>query len=212
MNGRVNHILYQLYRHRFLGWSLLRWLVLVLILYAAGAFLRFLPGGLAVGVAILALVIVGGVLFMWARRRLFVRFRSGRRVVPASPAEPGSPVPAHVTGILQVGQRHQLVVHAPGHVEAFRNGEKAISALVRPSRFLGVGALPVQNEGMWYAFVARASTYTVEVGDLLVNGSAWPALRIRVLEEERGKRTLYLAFASDEELAQAYVFFSKDAL
>ncbi len=208
MNGRISHLLYQLHRHEVLGWSLLRWLALLLIVYAGGAIIHFLPGGRAGATGALVLLLILAFSFVHARRRLFVHFRSGRTIAPSSPAPAGTPIPARVTGVLQVGERHQLVVHAPGHVERFRNNERAISVLVRPSRFLGIGALPARNEGMWYAFVAKQASCVVEVGDLLVQGRSWPALRVVVSKAEEGKRTLYLAFTSDEHLAQVYMLFA----
>lgn len=201
------YTLYQLHRHRILGWSLLRWLLSLLILYALLAAAHLAPGrvagsGAALGMALLT---TGG--FLWARRRLFVRFRPRdsplhNKDAYHAPAV-GERVPLYVTGLLSVGGKQQIVVHAPGHLEHFRSGERAISALVRPSRHFGVATLPASCEGMWYAFIPSNSVEGVEVGDLKVRGKVWPALRVR-FRDEQGARTLYLAFSLARERARAY--------
>ena len=207
----MNHIVYQLHRHRFAGWSLLRWLVSLLLLAALLAALRLLPGGwVSSGVALMAALALV-VLYLRARRRLFVRFRPAAR--PSSPREgnvppllPGEQIPVRVTGVLTVGNREQVLVHAPGYLERFRNGEIAIAALVPPSRFLGLGALPPKQEGMWYAFVDPGRVRHVDAGEVVVRGARLRALSVAY---ETGHHTarVYLAFEREEDLRRALAAF-----
>lgn len=208
----MNHILYQLYRHRWLGWSLLRWSVVILFLYALLATLHVAPGGRVGGGLALVLMVLLAFLSLWARRRLFVRFKvEPRLLASAHPMpqglQPGEKIPVHVTGRLSTGQREQVVVHAPGYLEQFRSGEKAISALVRPSRYLVLGALPPTYEGMWYAFIAPESVQSVDVGHLFVQGKRYQALKLLVRDAQRSQ-VLYLAFLDEQDLLRALRIFA----
>ena len=207
------HILYQLHHHRFLGWSLLRWGVLLLLLYALTAWFAWVPGGRVGAAAALVLIVVLLLMFEVARRRCFVRFHPLPRAAVALPDDvvplsPGEKIPARVTGLVAVGKREQIVVHAPGYLERFRSGEKAISALVNPSRFLGVGALPPQYEGLWYMFIKPGSVKTMDVGHVVVQGERCWTLRITLHDASRS-RPFYLSFARAEDLQRALAAFER---
>lgn len=208
MFSTVSHILYQLHRHRFLGWSLLRWLFLALGVYALLAGIPLAPGGRAGSAVVLGLMFLVVVLFLWARRTHFVRFRVTEKAGPAGesralPPAPGEKIPIHVSGLVSVGKREQVVVDAPGHLECFRNGERAIVALVNPSRYLFLGALPAEQAGMWYAFIGPGRVLTVQVGEVATRGRRRPGLRVTFRENER-TRVLYLGVADPGDLWRVY--------
>ncbi len=201
--SRAYAVLHQLHRHRFAGWSLLRWLFLTLALITGAGLLIRSP---LVSAAAAALMVVVAVLFLWARRTHFVRFTPwSERPTPEHefpPLRPGERLPLYVTGRLSVGERAQVVVHRDGYMEVFRSGEVALVAWVRPSRYLGVGALPRDAEGMWYAFLPGPADLDVQPGTLHVSGQRWPALRVRIPQEKRVE-TLFLAFASEAAWGRA---------
>ncbi len=205
------YALYQLHRHHFLGWPLLRWLILLLVIFGLLAAVHLLPGGSAASAITLSTALLLYASFVRARRRLFVRFHPEReaRTAPETARDlpTGATIPLYVTGLLSVGKREQIVVHAPGSLEQFRSGERAISALVRPSRLLFVGALPARCEGMWYTFVRPDGVEAVESGSMDVKGRRWPALCVRFRDEARSY-TLYLAFSHTDDQARAYALFT----
>ncbi len=204
MVSTVSHTLYQLHRHRFLGWSLLRWLLLVLGLYALLAAVPLVPGGRIGGAVAAGLMALVGALFLRARRTHFVHFRVTEEAKPEdetralSPA-PGEKIPIRVSGPVSVGKREQVVVDAPGHLECFRSGERAIVVLVNPSRYLLLGALPAEQVGMWYAFIGPGKVLAAQVGEVAARGRRRPGLRVTFREEER-TRVLYLGFADSGDL------------
>ncbi len=201
--SRAYAVLHQLHRHRFVGWSLLRWFFLALALVAGAGLLIRSP---LVSAAAIALMVVTVALFLWARRTHFVRFTPGSgHPGPGhepAPLRPGERLPLYVTGRLAVGERAQVVVHREGYMEVFRSGEVALVAWVRPSRYLGVGVLPRDAEGMWYAFFPGPADLDVQPGTLHVRGQRWPALRVRIPQEKRVE-TLFLAFASEAAWSRA---------
>lgn len=199
---QLYHWLYQLQRHRLAGWTLIRWAIFLLWFLALLAVIHVLPGGLwGAGIwATLSLLL--GATLVWARRHLFVHFKEEPPPTsppPASSLSPEMRVPLRVSGPLEVGEKRRTFVDLPAHFETFASQEKVVAGLVLPSRYLGLGTLPIQEEGMWYQFIPAGSLESLQLGRLHVAGRVQQALRVTFRREGR-RETLFLAFEEEHDL------------
>ena len=149
MRSRLFYTLYQWQRHRVLGWTLTRWLFLILLLLAFLTATGVLPGRR-----------IGALLWV---------------------------------SLALVGEQTQMVVDVSGYVERFANGEWVVAAVIPPSRYAIVGALPWRFEGMWYRFLHPRGIIERRVGWLQVRGGREMALEIRYRTPKGRAESLYLS-------------------
>jgi hypothetical protein len=156
--GAVLKFVYRLRRHRWLGWSLARWLGLLLLVGAVAALIQEWPqprlaGLLAVG--LLAYVLLLG----WAARKEFLHFipdadagGEPRSRNTASPLGRGQKVPLRASGFFAVEGNEQRFVDLGADFETTGTREHMVLARVHPSRFLLFCTWPKSELGWWYVF------------------------------------------------------------
>lgn len=205
--SRIGYTLYQWQRHRLAGWPLSRWAMFVLGVLGLLALVVW-PRAAPLAILMWGLAVAGGVLMRWAHPITFVRFSAQppdqlQTLGTRAPLLPGETLSLFVTGEVRVGDRSHFVFHAPGFVEAFRNGESVVAALSLPSRYAGVAVLPPEYEGMGYVFLPAKELLEVTPGEMHVNGRRWPALRVTARMPE-GRRVLHLACNSQDDLRRLW--------
>ncbi len=197
MRSRLFYTLYQWQRHRVLGWTLTRWLFLILLLLAFLTATGVLPGRRIGALLWVSLALVGWGLLTWAHKRAFITFSEEKGSTPPVAQGKGFPVgrqhPVRVTGRVEVGEQTQMVVDVSGYVERFANGEWVVAAVIPPSRYAIVGALPWRFEGMWYRFLHPRGIIERRVGWLQVRGGREMALEIRYRTPKGRAESLYLS-------------------
>ena len=217
--------LYKLYRHRWNGMPMSRWVIAVLGILALVAWRGWLPvdprwdlwvSGAALGAAILFAGII-----VAARRRNFIAFH----LHPDPPGEPvpltpGDKLPVHASGRFGVENRYRPFTWLQGFYRTFATREHAIICLVPSSRFLLLGRWPETETGMWYIFVQPDTIHRVRFGEVRFGRTSAPGVAIDYTLHipKRGRfrparnlsETAYLACDSAADAARIYTDLRQD--
>jgi hypothetical protein len=207
LRGRLNAFLYRTQQAGFLGFSLAGWLKNVPLLLLLLAWLLEWPTAVLVGLLLPAVLI--RLLYVSAERSGFVTFVPDGQVLPAANVERPPDyrkIKVHATGIFAVHEREVYLLQRPADYWRMPLGEHAVMVEERPGRFL-------------YQFFRSDTVQRVRPGHVLFGSQPQLALAIDFISdwgpagatpgkayyvggdaELAGvKRTLYLAFAGEEE-------------
>jgi len=214
--GLIFQLAYRLRRHFCMGWSLARWLGILIGVASVWSLARWWPR-LEPALA-LAGLFVGFCLFLgWASRRGFVDFRA----LPPGEALGGWPqplplrveemVPVRTSGWFTVEGRNQYYASVESDYETVETGEHIILGRVYPSRFLLAGHWPDHEVGWWYVFFEPAMIQELSVGRL--GFGLYPSLALRVVYSADGqhRQTIYLAFQDLGSLKRVWTDLLKGA-
>jgi len=165
------------------------------------------PGVLMFSVLFLAHVVSGQLL----KRRDYVTFDTAPlpRLSPA-PIEGDTSLPVYVTGNLSVEGRAQRFTFLPGFYKTFATREHALLCHARPRQLYRILQWPLDEVGMWYAFIEPQVIRRIEWGKIAFTPHAMPAIAIeyevmKVTEgrlsgkktETRSVETMYVASADE---------------
>lgn len=203
-------LLHNLERFRFVGITLYRWSLLLLVVGAALAWFGFLPGETALAIALLVVVLALVLSQAWARRRFYAHFMPATTPSPPapSPLAPSDKVAIWATGLFAVDERLAAFSHLPGFYRSYPNREHAILARKTPSRFLGLTDADPDFLGMWYVFISPAALTGVQQGTIYFGRTSRPALRLAYARKNKKKQQIdalaYLGFDTEGELQRVW--------
>jgi hypothetical protein len=172
----------------------------LLILIGGLSAMGWMPGGWwATAVAGVVFCCLSGVV-LWARHAAYIEF-SVQDVVPATtpaPLQPHDKIAVRATGRFEVEGRRQFFLDLQAYFRTFATRERAVFAIVPPSRFLGIGTWPPHELGMWYYFFLPKHVLGVRPGMIVTRHGPRPALRVTCQSLKKAE-DLYLTFESDED-------------
>ncbi|MBX7233780.1 MAG: hypothetical protein K1X65_05300 [Caldilineales bacterium] len=203
------YILHGLGRHRLLGATLSRWLLVVLFLGAGLAWIGWIPGGVALAglLAAAAILLIAGQ--NRAQKRFYVSFSPEAAAAPTpSPLPPADKLPTLATGLFAVDERTAAFTNLAAFYRTYPTREHAILARKTPTRFLGLGEADPTLVGMWYIFVAPAALTGVQAGTIGFGRSQRPGLRIDYVRKNKKDQPVvasaYLGFEDASERERAW--------
>lgn len=219
ISGLLLRFAYRLRRHFWLGWSLSRWLGLLLIVLALVGLRWAWPElWLAAGFGLAWLVYV--LLLGWAVRQKYLRFRplaDGAAWLRQTPESPPlgklEMIPAGASGLFNVEGQSQYYVDLDADFETTGTREHIVLARAHPSRFM-LATWPSHELGWWYLFVPPATIHSVCLGHL--HHGARPRLGLRLVyahkkEKEERLESVYLTFADAVALRRVWEDLVLDA-
>lgn len=185
--GKLYWLSYQVNRHHWMGAPLDRWAAVGLVMLAGLFAIRWLPGG-AVGVALCALLLAALLLLRrLAARRYFQVFvaegEPARRRPAAAMLDPADKLLLRATGGFEVEGRNRDFTELLAYFRSFETREHAVMAICPPSSFVGIGAWPGHEIGMWYMFFKNTEIQRIVPGQVEFGRANRPALRIDVRRE-----------------------------
>ena len=151
---------YRLQRHTRFGWSLARWLGLLLLVIAGWALFRWWPfawqAALLIGLFASYLLVLA-----WAARSGYVRF-TPHPILEGTPGDlpplrPEELVRVRASGWFTVMDQEQYFVDVEAKFETVATREHIIMGQIVPTRFLLVGRWPGRDTGWWYIFFQPAT-------------------------------------------------------
>ena len=211
--GLIFQAAYRLRRHFWLGWSLARWLGVLILLAGLLALLRrWDRPGYALGLAGLLLVYV--CLLLWAERKGYAHFQSCETAGPqaaVAPLPPEERVPVRASGWFSVEGKRQYYVDLAADLETARTREHIVLGRVQPSRFLLLGSWPEHEVGWWYIFVQPAAIRQVQWGHLYFGAVPRPALQVVYVLEEETQHCVFLTSEREAVLHRVWADLLLDA-
>lgn len=201
---------YRLRRHLWLGWSLARWLGLLILAASLAAIVHGWPHpwpAIPLGLLFLAYLI----LLAWAGRKGYVHFSpethpgdlfQNRGSPP--PVRTDQMVPVRATGWFTVEGRDQYYVDVEADFETVGTREHIVLGRIHRSRFLLLGRWPGEELGWWYIFFQPAMIRRVAVGHLLCGPHPCLALQVVYEPDQETQQTVYLAFDEATILHQVW--------
>jgi len=212
--GIVLQLVYRLRRHFWGGWSMGRWLGVLLLLTVAGVLVRSRmadwPLAAALGVLFMA---YSGILY-WARRQRYVQFRS-KALLDDPPPPAGLDmtglIPIRASGWFTVEGKRQYYVDLDADYQTVPSREHIILARVYPSRFLLLGRWPEREIGWWYIFFEPAMVRRMQVGHLHFGARPRPAVQLTYGPEVKTQETVQVTFDSLTALKQVWADLVVDA-
>lgn len=207
--GRYFRVLYKLRHHVWINIPLNTWLVLLLLVLAPLFYFDVLPGGSALAIFVLALIMVLYLSQWWANSRLYVLFEAAE-----SANESGSPtvlgprdkVLLRASGVFAVEGEEKRFTDLLAYYRTFETREHAVMARQTPTRFLGLGRSRPEVLGMWYIFFIPENLNAVTPGRLYFGSTPHPALRldyVRLTPKDKTKDSIvYLSFETARSMQQ----------
>jgi len=207
--GRYFRLLYKLRHHVWINIPLNTWLVLLLLVLAPLFYFDVLPGGSALAIFVLALIMVLYLSQWWANSRLYVLFEAAE-----SANEAGSPtvlesrdkVLLRASGVFAVEGEEKRFTDLLAYYRTFETREHAVMARQTPTRFLGLGRSRPETLGMWYIFFIPDNLNAVTPGRLYFGSAPHPALRldyVRLTPKDKKKDSIvYLSFETERSMQQ----------
>ncbi len=201
--SRCAGVLYNLKRHRFIGWPLLRWLRLVTL--AIGIYLVLARVSVWLAATAFALLALSLLLELLLERASYVEFAPSQVPLPR-PARmfPEEKVGLRATGHFGVEGKWKTFVDLEAYFRTFNSREHAIMAWVPPSRYMAIGRWPRDELGLWYIFFTHDQILEITPGIVGFSGSRGHGLRIRYVEPAEGKKksaesTVFLSFSTEQD-------------
>ncbi len=186
--GSYLRFLHNLAHHRLFGATLHRWLAILLPLIAVLAWFDLLPGGSALTLSLVALVIALVYSQIWAKRNFFVHFAPAPPLElnnDAPPLTPSDKIATRATGIFAVDDQQAPFTNLPAFYRTYATREHAILARKTPTRFLGLTEADPRLLGMWYIFITPAVLRSVQSGLLYSGSPPHPALRLSYIRPNK---------------------------
>ncbi len=209
LTGLVYQFAYRLQRHTCFGWSLARWLGLLLFAVAGWALFRWWP--IAWQSALLIALFLGYLLILArAARAGYVHFSPGRRPDGSGeqeelpPLRPEEPVPVRASGWFTVMDQERYFVDVEAAVETVTTREHIVMGRIRPTRFMLLGRWPASDAGWWYIFFQPATIQEIHFGRLTSGTRTRPALRILYAPDADSHRVIYFAFDDPTALRRVW--------
>jgi hypothetical protein len=216
-SGITLQLAYHLRRHFWLGWSLARWLGLLLVVAIIWALLPWQAAPWPAAVpAVLFLIYV--LVQTWASRQRFVRFKAipgldnphSDRPSP-QPLGVQEMVPVRASGWFTVEGQDQYYIDLEADYETVGTREHIVLGRVRPSRFLLLGRWPSLELGWWYIFFQPGMIRDMCLGHLHFGARPYLALRVIYAPVEETRQTVYLTFADPMALRRVWDDLRLDA-
>jgi hypothetical protein len=197
--GILMQLAYRLHRHFIGGWSVARWLGMLLFL--AGVALLAVRRSITWEVILVTALFLGYVgILAWAGSKGYIHFRASvdaealvRHAPPGPPFYPEERVPVRASGLFTVEGRDQAYVDLDADYESVDSREHIILARVHPSRFLLLGTWPDYELGWWYIFFQPAILRQIRAGHLHFGRRPRLALKILYMADEETRQVIYLA-------------------
>jgi len=192
IEGLIYLTLYRLHRHYFLGWTLVRWLVILSFALPILLFTGIIPGGIPMRV-------IGGsfslsVLFLiWRTRRFgFHRFIAAENhpfdKITADALPFSKKIPIRVSGVFAVGKNRQNFVDEPAFYQTFETRERVL--------MLKISQSPNKNVGWWYNFFTPAQVQAINYGILKFGLQPRPALQL-IVKPDGSEKVISFIIATD---------------
>jgi hypothetical protein len=215
--GVTLQVAYRLRRHFWLGWSLARWLGMVLA--GAGLVVLFRYWFRPWSVALVAGALLCYLLFLvWAGRRGYIHFEASPDAQSLFPDAPAAPalgkeelLPVRASGWFTVEGKSQYYVDLEADFETVGTREHIILARVYPSRFLLLGGWPPQEIGWWYAFFQPTMIQQLAAGRLHFGARARLALQVVYLAHDQRPQMVHLTFENALALRRVWDDLLRDA-
>jgi hypothetical protein len=217
VTGIILQLAYRLSRHLWLGWTLARWIGLLIFGLGLWALVHWWPDPWPAVVAGFVFLVYVGILY-WARRTGYVRYtrlpdeeRHLKEQDAPPPLHKEELVPARVSGWLTVEGQNQYFVDVESDFETVGTREHIVLARVHPSRFLLLGKWPWEELGWWYFFVQPSMIRKVDIGELVAGPQPQRVLRIVYAPDTDTEGTVYLFTDDIESLRRIWDDLLKDA-
>jgi hypothetical protein len=215
--GIVLQLAYRLSRHFWLGWTLARWLGLLILGLGVWALIRLWPNPWpSIAAGILLLFYVG--ILVWARRTGYLHYsrlpaieRQIKELKAPPPLGQEELLPARASGWFSVESKNQYFVDADADFETVGTREHIVLGRVHPSRFLQLGSWPRDEIGWWYVFIQPKMIRKVDVGRLTAGCEPQRALRIVYAPDTETEMTIYLVTHDPTSLRRIWDDLLKDA-
>ena len=215
--GVILRASYRLRHHLWLGWSLARWVAILLVGLAVAALVYWWPSPWPA--TLLALLFLGYLLVLvWATRQGYLCFEplpEGAAVLQnpavARPLDKEEKVPVRASGWFTVQEKVQYYVDLEADFETVGTREHIVLGRVHPSRFLLVGRWPSEDWGWWYIFFEPHMIRTMTVGHLCHGPNPELAIRITYELDPETQQTAYLGSDSTSALQQIWEDLLLDA-
>lgn len=198
--GLVFKLAYRLRRHFWLGWTLARWLGLVVILVLLYQLIRWRSLSWQV-ILVAGLLLAYGLVLIWASRQGYVRFEAlpdaGNPLETEAPDPPlgvQEMIPARASGWFSVEGETQYFLDVEADFETVGTREHIVLGRVHPSRFLLFGQWPGYELGWWYMFVQPAMIQELSLGRLHFGARPQLVIRLVYAPDAETQETAYLAF------------------
>jgi hypothetical protein len=212
LTGVVLQTAYRLRRHFWLGWSLARWLGVLLVSTALVTLIRWSHPWPALVLGGLFLVVV--LILGWADRQRYVQFRavSAAQVVHSEPPLRAEElIPIRASGLFTVEGKAQYYVDLEADFETVETREHIVLGRVHPSHFLGLGQWPDWELGWWYIFFQPAMIRKMTRGHLSFGHRSRPAVQVVYAPDEKTQQVIYLAFGDTAALGRVWDDLLQDA-
>ncbi len=216
LKGLIHKTTYRLSRHLVFGWTLLRWLVLLLLIAPILSLAKILfrwpawgwPGLGSAGLFSVILFLV-----VWqSKRRGYLHFR-----VAPSPLLPPDKLPVlkkvslRASGNFKVKGATRYFVEEAAFYQTFATRERAIMVNIPFSRFMMFAHSPGAEIGWWYSFFTPETLITCQSGTLCFGGVSRPALQLVYQPNDAEKpETLYLSFNTGRQRARVLADIKAD--
>lgn len=211
--GIVLQIAYRLRRHFWGGWSMGRWLGVLLLLAIAGVLLGSRMANWPLAAAVGALFLAYVTILIWARRRRYICFRPGKlldNLPPPAGLDMAGAIPIRASGWFTVEGKRQYYVDLDADYQTVPSREHMVLARVYPSRFLLLGRWRQQEIGWWYIFFEPAAVRQIQTGRLHFGARPRPAVQLTYGLDAKAVETIYLAFDNLMEIEQFWADLTVD--
>jgi len=201
--SRCAGVLYNLKRHRFIGWPLLRWFRFATM--ATGVYLGVTHARSWLVAIVFALLALSLLLEFVFERIGYVEFVSSQTPPPRpAPMPPEEKVGLRATGRFGVEGKWKSFADLEAYFRTFNSREHAIMAWVPPSRYMAVGRWPRDELGLWYIFFTHDQILEITPGVVGFSGRQGHGLRVRYVEPAEGKKksaesTVFLRFSTQQD-------------
>lgn len=201
IRGGWNRLAYQLHRHRFMNWTLTRWLVLALIALPLLALTGIIPGGKgALGAT--AIFSIAGLFTLWRTRRGgFLHFSPSdapdfSKITPQKLPFPEK-IPIFISGWFSVGGKSRYFVHENAFYQTFETRERVLMVSIARTRWLLLAQSPAAETGWWYNFFTADRIRQLERGWLHFGMHPRPALKLHLSPEKAGDAPLVFHISTE---------------
>jgi hypothetical protein len=203
--GIVLQLAYRLRRHFWGGWSIGRWLGVLLLLAIAGVLIRSRTAAWPVAAALGVLFLAYAGILVWARRRRYVHFAPSQAPLddpPPAGLDMADLVPIRASGWFTVEGKRQNYVDLDADYQTVPSREHIILARVYPSRFLLLGRWLEREIGWWYIFFEPATVREVQVGHLHFGARPRLAVQLTYGLDVKTQETIQVTFDNLTALKQ----------
>jgi hypothetical protein len=212
----IGPLLYALQRFQIGGLAFARYLAIFWIGIGALAAIGVIPGLWFTAILAFLLLITQIALTMRYRHRQYVSFTPTPSPTPNDDRlEASEKVPVYVTGLLGVEGRYQRYCALPGFYRTFAIGEHALLCRVQERKWLGISSWPLEEIGMWYAFIKPSEIRDLAWGTFHFGATTLPGIAItyqleippgpRRKRAELREEVLYIATPDQHEAQRVYV-------